>query len=326
MVKKKYPECSGIDKPIPKGFVPVTLYHVSVNVDKVCKEGLKDPHTLFQESKKSKYKIKLGLGGANDNKISTSYDKDRVEGYFNDLVVVAKIQNGELTPKNICSYLDKHDKTKTMTKSPCEIWKSLDNIKGYEYVGINEGYLSKLEQGKIHTHNKGTIELINEISNVDADKWGLGTDPDPEKRYAKWRELSSEQKKAFNNHFLFEKGSPEEIKNELFQYWNFGYLHERFTHKGRVNPAIWNKTLVQTDPTKIGIIKIRGFLPRPLHEYLNYMRDHEYEYQYLDGYTPEKGFPDEKKYEGKFKILTGESEIRLNPEWYNGLEILKKGK
>ena len=323
--KRKHPECTGTEKPVPKGFVPITLYHVTTNVDKVCREGFREPKDLWEEAHKKHIPVSKGIGGNTDDKISTTYNKELAEDYFKDIVTMSKIANGTVTPKNMCPYLNKHDKTPSMTKSPCEIWKTLDETDDNVTIGLGKGGLKRLEEGKLRS-NKGTFDIIDEMSKEDAVKWELG-DGDVKSRWDHFFKLPTEQRQAINDHFLFENADSDKIQDKLKDWWRYSYIPKRRDAGGRQNPVFFGVDLktYQKDPAKIGIVQLKGYLPHSLDDYLDYIERNKYQYG-NDSYDPNYGFPDERQYKDKFKILTGESEIRLNPEWYNQLKIIKKGK
>jgi hypothetical protein len=116
-------ECLGFERPVPlvKELYPVTLYHVSINKEAVCREGLKaiveiNPRRLVQ-----------GIGGYQFDSVSFSYDLSFVKGYAKDVLMMAKVANGALTPAMIEAYLDKNDPVPGMKMKPSGIFRKIAN-------------------------------------------------------------------------------------------------------------------------------------------------------------------------------------------------------
>lgn len=154
MSAKKNGLCTGHDKIVEKAkdLHPITLYHTTVNIDRVCNEGLKSIDAQEPKHRKS------GIGGGHDRIISFTYDKNYAYSIAQDMKTLSKIANNILTPNNICEYLNKVDTTPNLKKSPCEILSNLRKGEGFDPVMF--GYDGVFEDLK---KNRLRIRLDKEI-------------------------------------------------------------------------------------------------------------------------------------------------------------------
>lgn len=218
-VKKK--ECTGYNKEVYRHLKhPLTVYHVTTNFPKVCYEGLKPIDELRT--------YRSGVGGGHSGVISFTYDPNLAIDYKKDIQTVVRISNGTVTPKNICKYLDKHDASKKLTKSPCGIWNKVENNDGMISGLIDHPYPSEF-----HFLRKGLI-------------W------DKTKCY----DMSDEK--------CYRKGSKDDIQERLLHVFRYDYLTNRSRYGGRQNPVFYNTSVKDNKFTKvedIQIIKAMAMLP-----------------------------------------------------------------
>lgn len=111
----------------------ITLYHTSVNIDKVMKEGLKPKKDLDISC--------VGVGQAEycdkmNETISTTTNLEMAKAFKEDLIFLSRIAKGEIDEYNFCEYVDYYDKEKT-SKSPCEIYENLIEHEN-EYIKLNK--------------------------------------------------------------------------------------------------------------------------------------------------------------------------------------------
>lgn len=126
-MSSKNRSCTGHDKIVEKAkdLHPITLYHTTVNLNRVCNEGLKSIDVQEPKNRKD------GLGGGHASIISFTYDKKYAHDLAQDMKTLSKVANNIITPNNVCEYLNKVDANPNLKKSPCEIYSNL--MKGHGF-------------------------------------------------------------------------------------------------------------------------------------------------------------------------------------------------
>ena len=109
----------------------MTLYHTTINADKVLAEGFRTPKELER--------VCSGIGQAECTEkmldtISMTANPQMAEAFAEDLTFLSQIAKGNITEQNMCEYIDKkHADIVPKTTTPCKVWQSL----AFRYVRKN---------------------------------------------------------------------------------------------------------------------------------------------------------------------------------------------
>jgi len=242
---------------------PVKLFHATPDVESVCRAGLKTRKEIKSHS----------LGGGPDDLVSFTTSEDWAVTIAKDLQTAARIANEEVTPQNICLYLDKQDATLDMQESPCNLWRKIEQgitkEKGMAAANTKilfespENLAEIIEMAKKGYLQKYDSNWYERLRLSEADKLKTWREKYPSRHVIRAKSIEEDP----NMSYTYVESTPEEIGGILFDIYRKVYLPLRQESGGRRDPhffATQARNFKGIEPENVGIVEVEGFLPFPL--------------------------------------------------------------
>ncbi|KKN25369.1 hypothetical protein LCGC14_0885760 [marine sediment metagenome] len=332
-----FPQCKDFLKPKPDyaNEVEVELYHVTSDLESVCKEGLK-PRCEIDNS--------CGLGGGRDDLVSFTYDRKAADIIYEGLEDLLDISKGDLDWESIEGYVksERLFKDKYKGKNGLDLWNDLfkEWIKNkYDFYGKNEEDEYKQEslfRYRSYANPKTVEEWETYLKKHEYHGENIGkcyVDEGWVKRITKKMDFHRrkgnlpqlKEMEKFIDENKYDQIKCENIaqsRDDLFDLYRMHYLWDRGKYGGRFDPLFWGvgiENFEGKEQSDLGIIKVKGYLPHSI----NVLKTHK---KLCDtaSYVSEVHLdiikPPSNIYEMCGSVL---NEIRLRKDRFNKLEIIK---